>query len=157
MNMKLLTTSLLAFGCGLAMTIVSCNGDKDGIADAPNQPTRGQDAVHVLTNNCNSTIGADRCASGAATTSYDQLTGILSVSNSNDLASGVRSTFAAAHDGQVDVTTQIPQSATQQFSTVAYDANIEQGRVDLGQDPNDASRSTLTPAFKAGNGTYRVE
>lgn len=157
MNVKLLTTSLLAMGCGLAITIVSCNGDKDGVADAPSQPTRGQGTTHVLTNNCNSTLGVDRCATGMASATYDQVTGKLSVTNSTDLQSGLKSTFGPVHDGQVVVDAQLPHAASDQFTVVAHNGEIEEGRIELTAAPNANSQSALKPIFNAGDGTYSIE
>ncbi|MBS1912937.1 MAG: hypothetical protein JST22_13205 [Bacteroidetes bacterium] len=156
MNIRLLTASLAVVTCGLAITIISCNGDGANVPNAPTQPTHGGKSEHVLGANCSSTLGADRCGAGTAATTYDQETGVLSVTGSNDLASGLKSTFGAAHDGHLDVKTQAPAGPGQQLAAVAYDGLIEQGRIEVGQDLTNPQRSTLRPTFNAGDGIYKI-
>lgn len=155
MNIKKMTTLLVLLGCGLATTIISCNGD--GVADTPSVPTHGVKTPHLQADGCNSTLAIDRCAVGAASAEYNPETGALSVTNSNDLLSGVKSSFLDAYSWHNQISSKLPASPGEQISAVAYNNDARQARLDVSQDQLDNSRTSISPTFDAGSGKYRVE
>jgi len=156
MKMKLLAASLAAISCAFAMTIVSCNSD-DSVADVPSQPTHDDRGAQILGGPCQGILPVLRCDLGTATNSFDQMTGVFSVTGSNNLTSGTKSTFPASHNWHQRIASSAPQGAAQMLSAVAYDNGIRQARLDITQDIANPAQTILTPTFDAGNGTYQVE
>jgi len=154
MKLNTVVASLAAISCGLAITLVSCNGDND--LNAPTNPSRGGKAPEVLSDNCNATKALNRCAMGSAVLEYNQEFGDLTATNLNDLRSGISSVFAPTRNWQQAVDADIPEQDGQQITAVAYNqGNVESDlRVGRGSNP---SLLQLTPTFLAGDGIYNVE
>lgn len=147
----MLTTAL---SLGLGFTIMSCN---NGVGDAPTTPTHSVKSPQALGGACNATISSSRCGLGLAALAYDGQTGSVTVSNSNDLSSGVSSTFAPAHIWQQAVDLSMPEEAGKQVTASAYDAGQLQSTLDITRPQQDPGSYDITPTFQAGVGTYNIE
>lgn len=154
--MSIRALALTTVCCGLTITMVSCSSDKDGIANAPAQPSHGQKSPHVLAPVCNSLLAVDRCPLGTATLSYDVDAGVLAASNLNDTRTGVTSTFLDAHNWHQEVRTAVPSAAGEQYSLVSYHDDVRQSRLDMTADPTDNTATLLNPTFDGGSGVYTV-
>ncbi len=154
MNTRLMTAVLLALGCGLAASVISC-GDDSTVTDAPGNSSRSGRSPGLLAGNCNTTLAVNRCGIGNAGLSYNENAGELLASNLNSKDDGVSSTFDKAHHWEQRIQATLSQDKYLVYT--AFEDGAKESEFTIASIDENPDDYTLSPVFYAGSGNYTAE